>query len=100
MTDKWEQRTAIALVGMAGFQIWDAWNKNAPSLEQVRQAPPKDDMIRQRLMDAEITVGSLALVLGVVFAILTHDMTAMIVMLGIFAALAWLHHWILASQPV
>lgn len=91
---------AIALVGMAGFQIWNAWNENAPSLQECRKARPGDDTVRQQMLDAEITVGSLALVLGVVFAVLTKDITAMIIMLGIFAALAFLHHWILDSPSI
>lgn len=96
----YSHEAAIALVGMAGFQIWNAWNENAPSLQECRKAVPGDDSVRQQMLDAEITVGSLALALGVIFAILTKDITAMIIMLGIFAALAFLHHWILASQSI
>jgi hypothetical protein len=96
----YSHEAAIALVGMAGFQIWNAWNTNAPSIQECRKAEPGDASISQRMMDAEITVGSLALVIGVIFAVLTKDITAMIIMLGIFAALAWLHHWILDSKSI
>jgi hypothetical protein len=96
----YSHEAAIALVGMAGFQIWDAWNKNAPSLEECRSAVPGSTVISQRLLDAEITVGSLAVALGVIFALLTKDITAMIIMLGIFGALVFLHHWILASTAI
>lgn len=96
----WDKHAAIMLVGVAGFQVWDAWNKNAPTLQDVRKAPPGDDSIRQHMLDAEITVGSLAVILGLVFAVLTKDATALIVMVGIFTALVALHHWILASDVI
>ena len=95
-----EPQAATAVIGLAAFQLYDVWNKNAPSIQECREAVPGCDTTRQKLMDAEITVGTLAVTIGVIFAVLTKDLTALIIMISIFAALIFLHHWILASAPV
>lgn len=95
---KWEPEAAVAVVGLAAIELWKLWGNNAPSLAEVRSAAPDDVSIRQRLMDSDITVGSMALIIGVALAILTHDMTALIVMVAIFAALSFFHHWIMAAD--
>lgn len=96
---KYEPQAAAAVVGLAAFELWKVWGNNAPSLSQVRAAPPGDDTIRQQLMDADITVGSLALIIGGTFAVLTRDMTALIIMLVMFGLLSFFHHWVLAADP-
>ena len=99
MPGKYEPQAAVAVVGLAAFELWKVWGSNAPSLAAVRAAPPGDDSIRQQLMDADITVGSLAVIIGVTFAILTKDMTALIIMLVMFGTLSFFHHWVLAADP-
>jgi len=96
--NKWEPQAAVAVVGLAAVELWKLWGSNAPSLAEVRAADPDDLNIRQRLMDSDITVGSMALIIGVALAILTHDMTALIVMIAVFAALSFFHHWIMAAE--
>lgn len=96
---KWEAEAAIAVVGLGAVELWKLWNTNAPSLSEVREAAPGDITIRQKLLDADVTVGSMALVIGATLAVLTHDTTALIIMLVIFASLSFLHHWIMAAEP-
>lgn len=96
---KWEAEAAIAVVGLGAVELWKLWNTNAPSLSEVREAPPGDITVRQKLMDADVTVGSMALVIGVTLAVLTQDSTALIIMLVIFSSLSFLHHWIMAAEP-
>lgn len=94
---KWDSQSAV-LLGLASFQLADAWTKNAPSLSEMRAATPGDITIKQRLLDADMTVGTLALVIGLVVSALTHDISALIVMLGVFLALAAWSHAILAAE--
>lgn len=94
----WETQAAAAVVGLAVFEFWKAWRDNAPSLSEVRSAEPGDVSTRQRLLDADITVGSLALIIGVTFAVLTKDVTVLIILLVIFGALSFFHHWTLDAE--
>jgi hypothetical protein len=96
---KWEAEAAIAVVGLGAVELWKLWNTNAPTLAEVRQAPAGDITVRQKLMDADVTVGSMALIIGTALAVLMHDTTALVLMLVIFAALSFLHHWIMAAEP-
>lgn len=95
---KYEPQAAAAVVGLAAFELWKVWGSSAPSLADVRGAEPGDVGIRQRLMDADITVGSLAIIIGVTLAILMRDATALIIMIVIFGALSFFHHWVLAAE--
>ena len=89
---------ATAVVGLAAFELWKAWGNNAPALSTVRSAPPGDITVRQQLMDADITVGSLAVIIGVAMAILTKDMTALIILMVVFGALSFFHHWVMDAE--
>ena len=95
-----ESATAATLIGVAGFQLLQAWNNNAPTLAEIRSAHPADDSVRQQLYDADFMVGGIAVVLGVAFALLTHDLTAMLVMLTIFGGVSLWHHSVFNAQPI
>jgi len=95
---KFDAATATGVIGLAGFQILQAWNANAPSLSDLRGAAPDDVSIRQRLHDADWMVGGLAVILGVTFAMLTHDSTALVVMLVMFGAVSLWHHSVLNAE--
>lgn len=94
----YEPQVAITVVGVAGFQLLQAWNANAPSLSEIRSADPDNVTVRQRLMDADFMVGGLAVLLGVTFGYLTHDMTALIVMLVMFGTVSAWHHAVLNAE--
>jgi hypothetical protein len=96
---KYEPQAAAAVVGLAAFELWKVWGNTAPSLADVRSAPDFDTTVRQQLMDADITVGSLAIIIGVTLAILMKDATALIIMMIIFGSLSFFHHWVLAAEP-
>ena len=88
----YEPTAATAVIGLAGFQLLQAWNTNAPSLAELRTAQPDDIGLRQRLMDSDIMVGGLALILGVSLAVLTKDLSALVVMLMIYGSVSlWFH---------
>jgi hypothetical protein len=96
---KYEPQAAAAVVGLAAFELWKVWGNTAPTLADVRTVAPGDDTVRQHLMDADITVGSLAIIIGVTLAILMKDATALIIMMIIFGSLSFFHHWVLAAEP-
>lgn len=93
-----DQATTATVIGVAGFQLLQAWNNNAPSLSDLRAAVPSDVGIRQRLHDADFMVGGLAVILGVAFAVISHDSTALVVMLVIFGGVSLWHHSVLNAE--
>lgn len=94
---KYTTELAVSVVGLASFQLWQSWRDVAPSFGELRQCAPDDYDTRQRLMDADLSVGSLALLIGVAFAVMTHDYSALILMLMIFGSLSLWSHQILAA---
>lgn len=94
---KWEP-SAAALLGLAAFQISSTWNATAPSLSEIRAAQPGDVKIRQQLIDADMTVGTQAAIIGLVISVLTHDPSAVFILLGVFGALSAWNHAILAAE--
>lgn len=102
MSARYEPAVAAAVVGAAGWQLWSAWNTNAPSLADCRAAAPQDTdahlSVKQRLLDADLTVGSLALIIGVSFAILSRDPTVLLIMIVIFGTLSLWHHSVLNAD--
>lgn len=94
---QWSDEAAVAVVGLAAIELWKAYRSTAPSISDARAAEPGDLAIRQRLLDSDITVGSLALIIGVALAVMMKDVTAMLIMIVIFASLSFLHHWVLAA---
>jgi hypothetical protein len=101
MAARYEPAVAAAVVGAAGWQLWSAWNTNAPSLADCRGAGPATAehlTVKQRLLDADLTVGSLALIIGVTFAVLARDLTVLLIMILIFGTLSLWHHQVLAAD--
>src|SRR4051794_24530408 len=94
----YEPTAATAVVGVACFQLWQAWNNNAPSLADARAAAAGDVSIRQRLVDADLLVGGLAVIVGVALAVMMRDMTALLIMLIVFGCLSTWHHAVLAAD--
>jgi hypothetical protein len=94
---KFSTEVAVSVVGLAAFQLWQSWRDVAPSFAELRQAPHDDYDTKQRLFDADLSVGSLALVIGVTLAVLSHDFTALVLMLVIFGMLSLWSHQIMAA---
>jgi len=95
---RFDASTTATVIGLAGFQLLQAWNANAPSLAELRSAPPGDVSVKQKLMDADLMVGGLAVILGVTFAVLSHDSTALLVMIVIFGLVSGWHHSVLNAE--
>ena len=94
----WEPAAAAAVTGLACYELWNAWNSNAPTLRELGSAVQGDDT-HQQLHDADLTVGSLALIVGVSMAVLTKDLTVLILMIFSFGALTLWYHAVLNRNP-
>ena len=93
---QWETTGAVFL-GLGAFQLSGVWNDTAPTLAQLRNAAPDDIIIRQQLVDADYSVGTLAVAVGLIITILTKDVTPLLVLLALFAILSVWSHQVLAA---
>ncbi len=89
---KYQPEIAASVLGVAAFELIRTWHDVAPELSELRGSEAGDLSMKQRLLDADILVGGVALVLGTAFAVLTRDITAMIIMLIIFALMSFWYH--------
>lgn len=94
-----EPTAAAAVVALATFQLWQSWQGTAPTLAGLREYSPNNITAKQQLMDADLTVGSLALIVGVAMAIYTRDLSILVLMVFSFGALSLWYHAVLASAP-
>lgn len=85
-------------MGLAAFEIWKVYDKNAPTLTELRAAEPGDIGIRQRQLDADLAVGTLALFLGVAFAYMTKNWAVLILTVAIIGTLSSWRWSILAAE--
>jgi len=99
MASKWEDGLGVAVVGMAVFQIASLWQNTAPELADMRKAPQGDITMKQHLLDADITVGLVTVGASVAIAVMTHNITAMLLMLFTFGVLSWYYHQVLKAEP-
>lgn len=101
---KWEPGAAAGIIGLAAFQLVQTWNANAPQLSEVRATPndkahPDRAEMATRLKDADFMVGGLAVILGTTYLVLTHDTTAMFIMIGTWGAMSLWYHAVLNALP-
>lgn len=92
---KLEANAAAAIIGVGAFEVWKAWNTAAPSIPECRDNSKDSIELRQQLMDADITVGGMALVIGGSMSIFMRDAVPVVLMLLVFACLSFFHKWIL-----
>lgn len=91
---------AIAVTGVAVFSLAELWQRTAPSLSDLRGNTPGSVDAKQRLVDADVVVGIVATLAGVFIAVVTHDATAMVLILVTFGALSLYYHATLAAPAV
>lgn len=89
---------ATGIIGLIVFQLWQAYDTAAPTLAEARAATPDDLNIRQRMMDADLSVGTLAVLIGVTYAVMTRDVSVLILMMVIFTALSLWRRSIIAAE--
>lgn len=94
-----DTQLGLAVAGLCGFQLLNAWRQYAPSLEDVRNAPVNDPGMMRQLLDADVLVGGSAVVLGTSIAVLTGDKTALTLLLVMFGGISAWHHMVLNGEP-
>lgn len=98
--------TDQAVFTLLGFAIWEthkAYREAAPDLSDLRKCPPGTaDYVshRQSLVDADVTVGLVALGAGLAAAYLTHRIEPLVFVMATLGTVAWYHHSILGSPSV
>lgn len=80
------------------FEIWKAYENNAPTISDLRSAEPGDCTMKQRIMDTDFTVGSIALAVGVVFAMKAKDPSILMITVALLAALSFWRYEILEGE--
>lgn len=91
---------AIAVAGVAVFSLAELWQRTAPQLADLRGHTPGSIDAKQRLVDADVVVGIVALLGGTFIAVVTKDVTALILILITYGALSLYYHATLAAPAV
>lgn len=82
------------------FEIWKAYENNAPTIAELRSTAPGDLAMRQRLLDTDFTVGSIALAVGLIFSMKAKDSSILIITAGILISLSWWRYEILEGENI
>ena len=80
------------------FEIWKAYENNAPTLSDLRSAAPGDLAMKQRLIDSDFSIGSIALAIGVLFTVKAKDPSIIFLTIALLAALSWWRYEILEGE--
>lgn len=91
---------ATALVGAGIFQIHDAYTQHAGPLCEVRNAAVGSKETLQKLVDADVLSGGIALLAGGGLALATGKVYPLVLAVVAFGLVAWYYHAALNSHPV
>ena len=81
---------AAAITGFAVWNLHDAYCRVAPQLTELRDADCNGAMYRQRVLDADVYTGGLALLAGATASWLSKSWVPLAVLV---AALAWVSYF-------
>ena len=91
-----------AAAGLTTFALWQlhtAYTDHAPDFETLRHATPGDPDVRQALLDADLSVGSFALLAGLVASLIARSWLPLAVIVAGFGLLTVEHHLLLRGAP-
>ena len=83
------------VIGLVGFGVWElhkAYCEQAPKLMELRRHDADDTEMRQALMDADTSVGGLALFGGAAASLMLRTWWPILIIGGAFAFMSWYHH--------
>lgn len=92
-----EPVAAAGLVGVALWQLAEAYRETAPGLGELRQADRDDISHRQRLLDADCLVGGLAVLAGGAASWLTRSWVPVLIVVAGYAWVSGFHHLVMGS---
>lgn len=96
----WERGAAAAVVGLACYEIASRYMDASPSLEALYAATPDGGNVHAQLRGADLSVGGLALIVGISMYVLTKEWTVLGILLFSFGSLSVWHHIILNRPAI
>jgi hypothetical protein len=97
--ERLEMGAAIAVVGAGIFQIHDMYTKHAGPLDDVRAALPGDAGVSAQLTDADVLVGSTALIVGGAITLATGKIAPLILSIVGYLLVAGYYHAAFSNIP-
>lgn len=88
----------VGILGLGMLQIIGLYEQTAPSLQELRSAPPFDDTARQQLMDANIIVGVTTVVVAAMATIVTQSVWPLVFYLGGLGMVALWHYLVMTGE--
>lgn len=91
---------ATAAAGIVGVALWElhaAYAKTAPSMTELRRTEGAGVDGRQRLRDADLMCGGLAVLAGAAASWLTRSWVPIALVAAGFLWVSGWHHWVLAG---
>lgn len=97
MSARHEAAAGAALVALAVWEMARTYQAHAPSLTELRRCDRDDIDARQRLLDADLTVGGLAVLVGGLASWVTGSWVPLVMAVGAFAWISGLSHLVQGS---
>jgi hypothetical protein len=88
---------AVALTGFAVWELFDTYTTLAPSMSELRGTHRDDTGARQRLMDADMCVGGIAVLAGSAASYLSRSWIPLVLVTVALGWVSWYHHAALAG---
>lgn len=95
---KLETGAAGAIVGLSLVELFKMYKDTAPDLTDIRDAPAHDYGMRQKLMDTNILVGSMAILVGTAMSYLAGTIIPAALMLAGFTLIA-VYYYMVCHSP-
>jgi hypothetical protein len=83
---------AVALTGFAVWELFGTYTTLAPSMETLRETHKDDTSARQKLRDADMCVGGIALLAGSAASYLSRSWVPLALVTGALAWVSCYHH--------
>ncbi len=90
----------IAVMGLSTIELIKLWQSVAPSLEEVRAAQPGDEIIAQRMLDANWLGAGLAVLIGGTTSILLKSWLPVMLSVGSVALFSEWHRQVMFSTAI
>lgn len=95
-----EAGAAVGIVGFAIFSLHSQYSSVAPKLSELRNTHSEDIETAQQLMDADFSVGMLALAAGASISIISRSWEPFIMIGGGFLLVSYLYHSVFVANPI